>query len=151
MRTTCRTAVWKSSPVAAKRRSTGWRGGWNRGRHWRRWQPSRHRRSGTSISGSSRSARVRSAGPFPQFFSDAKPLLAQAVHHEVRVVSLAEAAVVSAEGALHVAFLHIEVVLEDSATEAQVRVDNEKVVVGPADFVQPERHDLHEAARAHVR
>ena len=41
--------------------------------------------------------------------------------------------------------------LENGAAVAQVGLDPEQVVVGAADFIQPERHDLHQSQRTGMR
>src|SRR3989338_5492621 len=63
--------------------------------------------------------------------------------HHVRVLELAEAAVVAAEGAEIVAAFLVEVVAQDGAAERQVGAQMEQVAVRLADELDPERHHLH--------
>ena len=47
---------------------------------------------------------------------------------------------------MQVAIFHIQIVLQDRAAEAEIGSDVNKVVIRSADFIKPERHDLHQPA-----
>jgi hypothetical protein len=61
---------------------------------------------------------------------------------------LAQAAVVAAQRAIEVAIFDVEVVAQDGAAETQVVRMWKRLLVLAADQLDPERHDLHVAARA---
>ena len=52
---------------------------------------------------------------------------------------------------MQVVFFHIHVIFQNGTAHAQVGVDVDQVVIGIADFFQPERHDLHQTLRAGTR
>ena len=68
--------------------------------------------------------------------------------YHVGVLGLAQAAVVAAQCAVQVAVFDVEVVAQDGAAKAQIGAQVEEVAVFVADQLDPERHDLHVAARA---
>src|SRR3989344_3937062 len=64
------------------------------------------------------------------------------------IPTLALAAVVTRQRRVQLAALLVEVVLEDGAAVAQIGLHVNQAVAGAADFLQPERHHLHQSARA---
>src|SRR6185436_8275269 len=68
--------------------------------------------------------------------------------HEARILRAAEAAVVARQRAEVVAVLHVHVVAQDDAAVSEVGAQLEKIILRPADQLDPERHHLHVATRA---
>src|SRR5258708_28398868 len=68
--------------------------------------------------------------------------------HHARVLGVAEAAVIAAERAEIVAFLHIQIVTQDDAAVAQVGAQVKQIVGRAAEELRPEGHHLHVAARS---
>src|SRR5258706_4329652 len=79
------------------------------------------------------------------------PPLTQRLEYAIRIVGLAERAVVAPEGVGEVALLAVDVVAQDRAAVAQVGAFLEEVLPGLAQLLHPERHHLHEPARARAR
>src|SRR5262245_31048528 len=71
--------------------------------------------------------------------------------HQARVLRAAEAAVVAHERAKIIAVLLVDVVAQDGAAVGDVGAQVEEVVLRRADQLDPERHDLHVAARSRGR
>src|SRR3954466_2358422 len=68
--------------------------------------------------------------------------------HQIGVVGLAQGAVVAPECPEIVPSLHVEIVPQNGAAVSEVCPEMEQVVVGLAEQLHPERHDLHVAACA---
>ena len=64
----------------------------------------------------------------------------------IRILGLAQAAVVAAQGTEKVAVLDVQIVAEDGAAIAQIGAHFEQAVIRPTDQTDPERHHLHIAA-----
>src|SRR5438046_7998100 len=79
------------------------------------------------------------------------PATAPRGEHEVRILRLAERAVVAPQRAEVVSLLQVHVVAQDRAAIGQVGPQVKEIMAGPADELDPERHHLHVAASAGAR